>query len=64
MLRLIAAAWLALFALPAVAQTFPILVDQDISTVVAFLNPCRLVLSVLPDLLQEPRNKEAKTTAD
>jgi len=48
----------------AVAQTFPILVDQDISTVVAFLNPCRLVLSVLPDLLQEPRNKEAKTTAD
>jgi hypothetical protein len=25
----------------AVAQSFPILVDQDISTVVAFLNPCR-----------------------
>jgi hypothetical protein len=28
----------------AVAPTFPILVDQDISTVVAFLNPCSLLV--------------------
>jgi hypothetical protein len=28
----------------AVAETFPILVDQDISTVTAFLNPCSLLV--------------------
>ncbi|KAH8797361.1 RmlC-like cupin domain-containing protein [Xylogone sp. PMI_703] len=28
----------------AVAQTFPILVDQDISTIAAFLNPCSLLV--------------------
>jgi hypothetical protein len=28
----------------AVAETFPILVDQDISTIVAFLNPCSLLV--------------------
>jgi hypothetical protein len=28
----------------AVAQTFPILVDQDISTIAAFLNPCALLV--------------------
>ena len=28
----------------AVAETFPILVDQDISTVAAFLNPCSLLV--------------------